>query len=115
MDTDREVSVGVERAQPRKVIVSLEGEHDIANKKETESLLTTLFADNELVVVDLSRATFIDSSIINVLYRADQAAREQGCSFRLLMGTEPIVERALQISGVLDQIPCASSREEALK
>src|ERR1041384_6248009 len=104
MDTDRNGRIGGEQAQPRKVIVSLEGEHDVASKTETESLLTKLIADNDRVVVDLSRATFVDSTIITLLYRADEAARARGHSFGLLLGTEPIVERALELSGVLDRI-----------
>jgi len=113
MDSDQDVRV--EHVQPGKVVVTLLGEYDVATSDSTDALLMSLLAEKELVVVNLSEATFIDSSIINVLYRADRTAREQGRSFRLQLGTAAIVERALEISGVLDQIPCATSREEALE
>jgi hypothetical protein len=45
---------------------------------------------------------------------ADGIASERGKTFRLQMGTALIVERALQLSGILDSLSVAYDREAAL-
>ena len=57
---------------------------------------------------------FIDSSTLGVLVGASRTAHEAGKTFRLQLGTEPIVRRILEISGLLDRLESASTREQAL-
>jgi anti-anti-sigma factor len=95
-------------------VLVLHGEHDLATKESLNEILTPLLDGNDLVVVDLSGVLFIDSSILGELVRADRAARAGGKRFRLQLGTEPIVRRVLEVSGLLDFFDCASTREAAL-
>jgi anti-sigma B factor antagonist len=100
---------------PGVVVVELPGEQDLAVSRELEFLLESLVASNRLVVVDLSDSTFVDSSIVRALVRADRFAEAQGKVFRLQFGTAPIVRRALELTGLLDRIESVPTREEALR
>ena len=99
---------------PRQAVLELLGEHDYASKDDVAWPLLSLVEETELLVVDVSEAKFIDSSILHNLVRADRAARELGSSLRLQVGTTPVVRRVLELSELLDRLDCVSSREEAL-
>jgi anti-anti-sigma factor len=107
---------GLEVLQPRAgaAVVVLTGEHDLASKNSLSTLLSSLLTTHDLVVADLSAALFIDSSTLGVLVSADRIARDSGKRFRLQLGMEPIVKRILEISGLLEHLDCASTREQAL-
>ena len=53
------------------------------------------------LIVDLSAAEFIDSTTIRVLMEAREHAAELDRKFNVVLGTAPIVERVLEISGIL--------------
>jgi anti-anti-sigma factor len=107
----------VELEQPTSgvAVVSFTGEHDLAARDQARDLLSRLVDKNRLVVADFSRADFVDSWILAVLQDIGRAAREGGVTFRLQLGTAPIVAKAFQLSGVLDELECVSTREEALR
>ena len=106
----------VEVSNPREgvAVVALLGEHDLLSEEQVEALFSNLVASNKLVVVDVSEAQFIDSSLLHNLVKADQQARTNGDRFVPQLGTAPIVKKALEVSGLLNLLDCASSREEAL-
>ena len=95
-------------------VVELQGEHDCGTSDEVAALLRREVLNNALVVVDVSEAVFIDASFLHNLVRADRDASERGSRFVLQMGTAPIVRAALQVSGLLDQLNVAHTRDEAL-
>ena len=96
------------------VVVALLGEHDLVTKSEMSALVAELIEVNELVVVDVSEAKFIDSSFIHIFLMADRMARSLRSRFRLQLGTAPIVRRALEVSGALDVLDVVTTRVEAL-
>jgi anti-anti-sigma factor len=96
------------------VVVELRGEHDIATRAGFSSLLDDLVRRNEMVVVDLSNVEFVDSTILDALVKADNAARLSGRRFVLQLGTTTSVRMALEVSGLLGYLTCTSSRQEAL-
>ena len=106
----------VEVLQPRAgaAVVVLTGEHDLATKSSLSALFSSLLNTHDLVVADLSRVLFIDSSTLGVLVSANRTARDSGKTFRLQLGAEPIVRRILEISGLLDHLESASTRDQAL-
>jgi anti-sigma B factor antagonist len=104
----------IERPAEDTAVVVLRGDHDISRAKELDELLTSLVAAHELVVVDLSAAEFIDSSVISALVRAKNAAARRGRRFRVQLGIEAKVERALELAAVLEFLECVATREEAL-
>ena len=105
----------VEQPRDGAAVVVFSGEHDLATANAVESMLDSLVQENQLVVADFSEAEFIDSSTLNALVRTARIAEERGTGFRLQLGTAAIVERAFQLSGVLDVLDCAPTREEALR
>jgi anti-anti-sigma factor len=97
-----------------RVVVELNAEHDLATKDALRDLFTRLVEENSLVVIDLTGAEFIDSSVIHVLAQADRLARVRGSNVRVQLGMEGIARRALEITGMVDQLNCVVDRNEAL-
>jgi anti-anti-sigma factor len=100
---------------PGAAVVECTGEHDMTTREETDRLFGLLVVENDLVVIDVSAARFIDSSFVNNLLKADRLARQQEKRLRLQIGSAPIVRRVLEISGVVEKLDCVESREEALR
>ena len=106
--------VQVASPRPGACVVSLCGEHDAATRVLMAELFEDLFVTNDLVVADVTEAQFIDSSILSTFFAAEKLAREQGKDFRIQLGTEAIVKRVFEVSGPLDHLTWASSREAVL-
>jgi anti-anti-sigma factor len=87
----------------------------LSSAPDLSDLFESLIRTNELVVVDLSEAQFVDSSVLRHLFTAYELADASGKVFRLQLGTRAIVERVLEISGILETIPCVPTRAEALR
>ena len=100
---------------PGVAVVVCSGEHDMTTREEVDRLFGLLVAENELVVIDVSEARFIDSSFVNNVLKADRLARQQAKVLRLQIGTTPIVRRVLEISGIVDKLDCVDARDEALR
>ncbi|MCY7301469.1 MAG: STAS domain-containing protein [Thermoleophilia bacterium] len=107
---------GVEVIRPadNTAVLALHGEHDMATKEELARLLSDEISANDLVVVDVSDAAFVDSSFLHNLVKADRLASDRGSRFVLQMGTARIVRAAIEVSGLLAVLDCAHSRDEAL-
>ena len=106
--------VRVECPRANAAVVEFTGEHDMATADRIQTLLVSLAEQNDVVVADFSEAEFVDSSVLSALFRTHAAAERSGSSFRLQLGTAPIVKRAFEVSGILSHLSCAESREEAL-
>ena len=106
--------IRVERPTPNAAVVEFTGEHDLAEADRIQSLFESLVEQNAVVVADFSEAQFVDSSVLRKLFRAHLAAESRGSSFRLQLGTAPVVERAFELSGILGHLSCWESRAEAL-
>ena len=106
--------IRVERPAPDAAVAEFTGEHDLADADRIQSLLESLVEKNAIVVADFSEAQFVDSSVLRTLFRAHLAAESRGSSFRLQLGTAPVVERAFELSGILGHLSCWESRAEAL-
>ena len=105
------------------LVVAVRGEHDIYTaptlRDRLEEALGT--ADGATaptgVIVDLSDATFLDSSILGALLEARRQALERGIGYVVSLGDEPEpgVQRILEITGLVPVFPVVKSREEALE
>jgi anti-anti-sigma factor len=96
-------------------IVRLLGEHDLASAPAFTQAIQTLARCGESVVVDLSETLFIDSTIIHRLIEADANLASRGQGFALQVGTEPIVAKVVELSGVRRRVGNAPTREEAVE
>jgi anti-anti-sigma factor len=106
--------VKIHNPEPGVAVAELIGEHDLVERADLQELLEILIIDNELVVLDVSATTFIDSSVIHVLTEARKFSRECGTQLRLQMGTAPLVEQCLEISGIVDLFDVVHNRRDAL-
>jgi len=106
----------VDRAEGGVSIVEVHGEHDVYTAPSLREQLSTLVEDGAPVVVDLTPATFIDSSILGVLLGGLRRAREHESGFALVIGdsSEPTVRRIFEVTGLFPVFPVYGSREEAV-
>ena len=109
-----EESVEVTFPRTRACVVVVRGDQDVTTAKEMERLLSELLVVSDLLVVDVSEADFVDSSFLRNVLVADRRAKAQDKVFRLQMNTAPIVRRAFEVSGVLEQLTVVHNRDDAL-
>src|SRR5947207_15784534 len=93
--------------------LTLIGELDLATAPVLESAFDAVFRDDcvEMIVVDLTELSFMDSTGIHMLLHM-RAACEGADRLRVINGSGA-VERVLEVSGVRDHLPIISS-EHAL-
>jgi anti-sigma B factor antagonist len=111
----RDGAISVVDESPDILAISLEGEFDMRDAPRLAEELDRAFEGQKDVILDLSAATFIDSSVIHVLCTAAKATKVGGRTTVLQLGTAPIVERVLEIAAVERLIPRANSRSEAIE
>jgi anti-sigma B factor antagonist len=97
-------------------LLRLEGEYDVANVAELRDALGGLAASGRPLVVVLTMASFIDSTILGVLLGALRRAKEERRGF--VFALEPdassgAIDRLLEMSGLLRIFPVYSSIDEA--
>jgi anti-sigma B factor antagonist len=85
--------------------VSLRGEHEAYTADKLARQLAALLEEGLSVTVDLSEATFIDSTVVGVLLAGRRRAEERGLGVDLLLGkgTGWPVRRMLEVTGLQDQ------------
>jgi len=88
-------------------------EIDISNSAQLRSALLHAAAIGPVVVVDLSRTEFCDSSGLSVLVRARRRAQADGGEVRLVVCTRA-VRRILAVTGVESIFALFANVEEAL-
>jgi anti-anti-sigma factor len=79
-------------------VLHLVGEHDVSSASDIRTALLSC-TSSTLVVVDLARCTFIDSTVVGVLIAGTRRLAESGGR---LVTVEPqnLVQRALSMLGV---------------
>ena len=103
----------VVRSAPAVDVFELAGDHDMASAPQLKMALKQSLGEGRGIVADLSEVTFIDSSVIHVLFDTDSALAGQGKQLALQINTASIVMRALQITG-LTSLPYTPERETAI-
>ncbi|HEX2346092.1 MAG TPA: STAS domain-containing protein [Gaiellaceae bacterium] len=95
-------------------VLALHGDADLHSADELRARLGAVIeAGASLLVVDLSRVTFIDSMALGILLEALKRLRARGGVLRIV-GPRPDVRRIFEIT-LLDRIfPLDATRSEAL-
>ena len=98
------------------VVVVVEGEHDIYTAPTLRERLDEAIARGGGIVVDLTGATFLDSSVLGALLDARRRALEALQGFVVCVGeaVEPGVQRILDITGLVPVLPVVTGRTEAV-
>ena len=87
-------------------VIALDGEHDISTVSHFQDELDRVFATGTSLVLDLSDATFIDSSVIRTLLAAHQRAQATtGEQLAIVAPPGGIAERVLDLTGLQASAP----------
>jgi anti-sigma B factor antagonist len=100
--------------QPHAALVVLAGEHDLNSADEVQQTFDQSLALCDHLIVDLSAAEFIDSTIVHVLLQTQKKAIELDRKFNVVLGTAPVVERILEVTGVVPLLNVVPTVERAL-
>jgi anti-anti-sigma factor len=109
-----EPTVEVRWPRPGTALVLLGGEHDLATATTLDQTLKRVLDGCTHLIVDLSDTEFLDSSTIRAIVMAKKHSDATGKTFNLLLASTPIVERALEIAGVLSSLNRVRTINEAL-
>lgn len=96
-------------------VITLRGESDAFAAPRVRSDLATALGSEAPLVVDLTQATFIDSTIVGVLLEglADCEKRERPLLLLLPDDAAPEVHRLFEITGLAALLPVVRSWDEA--
>ncbi len=95
-------------------VIELGGEVDLYTAPEfKERMVELIESGKKQIVVDLSKATFIDSTTLGVLVGGVKRLRPAGGSL-VLVCTDENITKIFEITGLDRVFPIHSSREEAL-
>ena len=96
-------------------VIELGGEVDLYTAPEFKERLVQVIEDGKKrLVVDLSKATFIDSTTLGVLVGGVKRLRPTGGSLSLVC-TDQNISKIFEITGLDRVFPIYASREEALR
>jgi anti-sigma B factor antagonist len=95
-------------------VIELGGEVDLYTAPEfKERMVQVIDGGKKQIVVDLSRATFIDSTTLGVLVGGVKRLRPMGGSLALVCADQNIL-KIFEITGLDRVFPIHESRDEAL-
>jgi anti-anti-sigma factor len=95
-------------------VLAVDGEHDPATRQDLRVALESMFADGRNVILDLSRATFIDSSVLSVLFYARRRrGRNVGERFAVVVPPDGAADRLFTITGATSLFSTFPTRDDA--
>ena len=97
------------------IAVCLEGEFDLSDVRGLRDEIDRALGGGNDVILDLSGATFLDSSIISVLVQSSREASASRQMVVLQLGTAAVVERILEFFAIERVVPRARDRREAVR
>jgi len=108
------LSVEVRDEDQAVVVIGVSGELDLASSPALENELERGAASAAaMVIVDLRRLEFMDSTGLSVIVRAHQRATENGQRFGVVKGPQQ-VQRLLSLTGVAERLTLVDSPDELL-
>src|SRR5262245_17856261 len=92
-------------------VMHLAGEMDLAESPRFSLEVSRLIdQDGTGVVLDLRHLTFLDSTGLRAIIRADRYAQEAGCTLRLIAGPER-VQRIFELTRLDDRLTFVDAEE----
>jgi anti-sigma B factor antagonist len=108
--------LALERKDAGLAVVTISGEHDLSTAPHLRRRLDGLLDERVATVVDLSPATFIDSSILGVILDSRRRAAEAKIGFAVARSAgSDAVDRVLEVTGLRSELPVHARREEAVE
>jgi anti-sigma B factor antagonist len=106
--------LALERDDSGLAVLAISGEHDLSTAPNLRRRLDNLLDEGTTVVIDLSPATFIDSSILGVILDTRRRADAAGIGFAVVHANgADAVDRVLEVTGLRAELPVHARREEA--
>ena len=99
--------LSVDTHVPGVALVSLIGEHELYGALKLQEWIDALIAQDLSIVIDLTQAVFLDSSIAGVLLKAQKLAASHGVDYKVVLGesTGEPVRRMFEITGLSEIFP----------
>jgi anti-sigma B factor antagonist len=108
--------IALERTDAGLTVLSITGEHDLSTAPVLRQRLGGLIEEGAPIVVDLSSATFVDSSILGVILEARRRAESEGRGFEVCHSNGPdSVGRVLDVTGLRSELPVHAGRQQAAR
>jgi anti-sigma B factor antagonist len=106
--------LALERNDAGLAVVTISGEHDLSTAPNLRRRLDSLLDEGTATVVDLSPATFIDSSILGVILDSRRRTAEAKIGFAVVHANgADAVDRVLEVTGLRAELPVHTRREQA--
>jgi anti-sigma B factor antagonist len=106
--------LALERTDAGVAVLSISGEHDLSTASELRRRLEALLGERTGVIVDLSAATFVDSSILGVIMDGKRRAAGAAVGYAVLHANgADAVGRVLEVTGLRAELPVHAQREAA--
>jgi anti-sigma B factor antagonist len=107
--------LALERTDAGLAVLTISGEHDLSTAPNLRRRLDALLREGTATVVDLSPATFIDSSILGVILDGRRRAAEADVGYAVVHSNgADAVDRLLEVTGLRAELPVHARRKEAL-
>jgi anti-sigma B factor antagonist len=104
-----------ERNDAGLAVLTISGEHDLSTAPNLRRRLDALLDEGTATIVDLSPATFIDSSILGVILDRRRRAAEANIGFAVVHSNgADAVDRVLEVTGLRTELPVHARREDAM-
>lgn len=99
----------------QRVIVTVVGEVDMVTAPELARTLEAVEPPTELVVIDLTEVSFLDSSALNTLVRCARDLGRLKIGFRVVSPAQQGVRRIFELTSLEERLRLVDSLEQALE
>ena len=107
--------IALDRTEDGLAVLTISGEHDLSTAPNVRTQIDGLVAERTPIVVDLSAATFVDSSILGVVLEGRRRAADAGIGFAVCQDEDnDAVARVLEITGLRQELPVHPDRAAAI-
>ena len=86
------------------LLVTVEGEVDMSTAPRLLDGLNAVSEVVRLVIIDLTHVTFLDSSGLNTLVRAQRQLAPRGIALRIVSPSDRVVRRVFEIAHLEDEL-----------
>ena len=113
----QENRIELDRSGAGVAVLSVQGEHDVYTAPSLTEQVEGLIDERVPFVIDLTPATFVDSSVLRVLLEARRRAEEEGVGFAVALDQEDAgaVRRVLEVTGLIPVLPVHPARDAAME
>jgi anti-sigma B factor antagonist len=113
----QENRIELDRTGSGVAVLSVQGEHDVYTAPSLTEHVEGLIDARVPFVIDLTPATFVDSSVLRVLLEARRRAEEEGVGFAVALDQDDsgAVRRVLEVTGLIPVLAVHPARDAAME